>query len=141
MVVGGPRGGGIPGGACVAGPGPEPHWSQRNGDDWRAWGPTAQTAYVEGFLAGAGFGQAAGRALAAAERSERAPPGLATRPVCAAIGELRTTGGFRLPLRRQRLRSRINDYYWWDNHRPLPTWYAFWEVNASLTGPIMTPAR
>ena len=31
--------------------------------------------------------------------------------------------------------SRLNDYYWWENHRPLPIWYAFWEVNTSLIRP------
>ena len=37
--------------------------------------------------------------------------------------------------------ARMNDYYWWDNHRPLPTWYAFWEVNTSLISPTNEPAR
>ena len=40
---------------------------------------------------------------------------------------------FRFPYGANVYASRISDFYWWHNHRPLPTWYAFWEVNAILT--------
>ena len=45
------------------------------------------------------------------------------------------TGGFRFPYGANVYASRISDYYWWHNQRPLPTWYAFWEVNAILLRP------
>ena len=57
MVVGGPGGHGIRGGTAL-GPEPDRTGSTRNGEDWRALGPAAQTAYAEGFLAGSAFGQA-----------------------------------------------------------------------------------
>ena len=50
-------------------------------------------------------------------------------------------GRFRFPYAANVYVSRINDYYWWENHRPLPTWYAFWEVNTSLIRPPSEPAR
>lgn len=28
--------------------------------------------------------------------------------------------------------ARLDDYYWWENHRSLPIWYAIWEVNNDL---------
>jgi hypothetical protein len=91
-------------------------------------GPAAQTAYAEGFLAGAAFGQAAAGAGDSA--------GLAQE-----LTKLRRDGRFRLPYGANVYISRINDYYWWENHRPLPLWYAFWEVNSSLTGPMNDSTR
>lgn len=117
---------------------PGRHWIERDGTDWGRLGHEAQTAYVEGFLAGAALGQAAELACTAQElRAQRQgcewtgdSAGL-TR----AIGERRKAGGFRFPYGANVYASRISDYYWWHNHRPLPTWYAFWEVNAILTAP------
>ena len=125
-------------GRAWPGQGSNPHWIERNGADWGRMGHDAQTAYVEGFLAGAGFGQAAGLGCWQPEsRTQR--EGCAwtgdSAGLTRAIGELRTTGGFYFPFGANVYASRLSDYYWWDNHRPLPTWYAFWEVNAILTAP------
>ena len=119
---------GFVGGRASAGLDPHRHWSARNGDDWRAMGPEAQVAYTDGFLAGAGFAQAAETAVDSA--------GLR-----AAVTSLQQSGRFRFPYGANVYVTRINDYYWWENHRPLPTWYAFWEVNTSLIGPTTEPAR
>ena len=107
---------------------PDTHWVNRNGDDWRALSPAAQTAYTEGFLAGSALGQAAAGASDSAGLTQE-------------IARLRRDGRFRLPYGANVYISRINDYYWWENHRPLPIWYGFWEVNASLTGPMTDSAR
>jgi hypothetical protein len=101
---------------------PDRHWVARNGADWRRMGDQAQTAYVEGFLAGAAFGQAAAQASDSAGLTK-------------AMARLRRDGEFRFPYGSNVYASRLSDYYWWENHRSLPTWYAFWEVNALLTGP------
>ena len=121
-------------GRASAGPGPDRHWSARNGDDWRALGPDEQVAYVDGFLTGAGFAQAAG---ARPEREEKAD----SAGLHEAMTTLTRTGRFRFPYAANVYVVRLNDYYWWENHRPLPTWYAFWEVNTSLIGPTTEPAR
>jgi hypothetical protein len=81
--------------------------------------PTAQLAYVEGFLAGAALGQAAHRARDTAD-------------VRAELEKLRRGGGLRFPFGANVYASRVNDYYWWKDHLPLPTWYAFLEVNTTL---------
>ena len=57
------------------------------------------------------------------------------------MATLTRTGRFRFPYGANVYVTRLNDYYWWENHRPLPTWYAFWEVNTSLIGPTTEPAR
>jgi hypothetical protein len=121
-------------GRASAGPGPDRHWSARNGDDWRALGPKEQTAYVSGFLAGAGFAQAAG----AWPEGKTGADSAGLRDTMAALTR---TGRFRFPYAANVYAVRLNDYYWWENHRPLPTWYAFWEVNTSLIGPMTEPAR
>ena len=115
-------------GRASVGPDPDTHWVNRNGNDWRALSPAAQTAYAEGFLAGSALGQAAAGASDSAGLTQE-------------IARLRRDGRFRLPYGANVYISRINDYYWWENRRPLPLWYAFWEVNSSLTGPMNDSTR
>ncbi|MEO6057260.1 MAG: hypothetical protein ABIQ49_10510 [Gemmatimonadales bacterium] len=121
-------------GGISAGPGPDRHWSERTGDDWRAYGPQEQVAYVDGFLAGAGFAQAAEHGAIRGMTADSA--GLRDT-----VATLTRTGRFRFPYAANVYVVRLNDYYWWENHRPLPTWYAFWEVNTSLISPTNDPAR
>ncbi len=85
--------------------------------------PDARLAYVEGFLAGAAVSQAATRA--------RDSTG-----VRVALETLRREGKLRFPFGANVYASRINDYYWWKDHVPLPTWHAFLEVNANLGRPV-----
>jgi hypothetical protein len=102
---------------------PEPHWLQVNGNDWQRMEPDARLAYIEGFLAGAAVSQAATRARDSAA-------------VRARLEELSLNGRLRFPYGANVYAARINDYYWWKNHLPLPTWYAFLEVNTTLGRPI-----
>ena len=120
--------GGFLAGRVSAGLNPDRHWSERDGNDWRALGPDAQIAYTDGFLAGAGFAQAAGSVADSAGLRQT-------------MATLHRSGRFRFPYGANVYVTRINDYYWWENHRPLPTWYAFWEVNTSLIGPTTDTAR
>ena len=76
-------------------------------------------AYVQGFLAGAAVGQAAAGA-----------PDTAAMRV--ALEQLQQSGRLRFPFGVNVYASRLNDFYWWKNHLPLPTWYAFLEVNSTL---------
>jgi hypothetical protein len=107
---------------------PDRHWISRNGVDWRSMEADARRAYVEGFLAGATLVQGSGQA--------RDSAGLFQQMV-----ELRRSGKLRFPFGANVYESRISDYYWWENHRQLPTWYAFWEVNTSLTRSSADSAR
>jgi hypothetical protein len=102
---------------------PGRHWLAVNGADWRRMDPDIRVAYVEGFLAGAALGQAAARARDSVD-------------VRVVIEKLRREGRLRFPYGANVYATRISDYYWWENHVPLPTWYAFLEVNTTLGRPI-----
>jgi hypothetical protein len=96
-----------------------PEWLKLDGNRWQQMKPEARLAYIEGFLAGAAVGQAAHRA----------------RDTVALRSELETlgrNGGLLFPFGANVYESRVNDYYWWKNHLPLPIWYAFLEVNTTL---------
>ena len=96
-----------------------PDWLNVSGEDWRRMEPNAQLAYVEGFLAGAALGQAASQASD-------------TSAVRGVLEDLKRSGRLRFPFSANVYASRVSDYYWWTNHLPLPTWYAFLEVNTTL---------
>jgi hypothetical protein len=98
---------------------PGPDWLTIDGHDWQRMDPDVRQAYVEGFLAGAAVGQAANGARD-------------TSGVRAALEELKGSGRLRFPFGSNVYASRVSDYYWWKNHLPLPTWYAFLEVNTTL---------
>jgi len=100
-----------------------PHWLDVNGHRWQRMDADARLAYVEGFLAGAAVGQAANGARDSAA-------------VRTGLEQLGRSGGFRFPFAANVYASRISDYYWWKNHLPLATWYAFLEVNTTLGRPI-----
>jgi len=102
---------------------PHRHWLGVNGADWRRMKPDTRLAYVEGFLAGAALSQAATGARDSAQ-------------VRTAIEKLSHNGGLRFPYGANVYSSRISDFYWWENHVPLPTWHAFLEVNTALGRPI-----
>jgi hypothetical protein len=101
----------------------ERHWLSITGHDWRRMAPDVRNAYVEGFLAGAALSQAATGA--------RDSAGVRT-----GLEQLGRSGRFRFPFAANVYASRMSDYYWWKNHLPLPTWYAFLEVNTTLGRPI-----
>lgn len=105
-----------------------PHWLGVNGAHWRRMGPEARQAYVDGFLAGAAVGQAAAGAKDSTE-------------VRKALEKLSQEGGLRFAFGANVYSSRISDFYWWENHVPLPTWNAFLEVNTALGRPISDTLR
>ena len=98
-------------------------WLSLNGNDWRRMESDARLAYVDGFLAGAALSQAAAEARD-------------TAAVRAALEQLSSSRRFRFPFGSNVYASRVSDFYWWKNHLPLPTWYAFLEVNTTLGRPI-----
>jgi hypothetical protein len=97
----------------------DPGWLNIDGNDWQRMDPHTRMAYVDGFLAGAALAQAASGARD-------------TSGVKLALEDLKQSGRLRFPFGSNVYVSRLSDYYWWKNHRPLPTWYAFMEVNTAL---------
>ena len=97
----------------------EPHWLAANGADWDKMSPEVKRAYTTGVLTGGALAQAL-------QSGARDSAGLVR-----ALDSLRKEG-FRFPFAPSVYNSRLEDYYWWENHRPLPLWHAFWEVNNDL---------
>jgi hypothetical protein len=102
---------------------PDQHWLSISGEQWQRMEPDARLAYVQGFLAGAAVSQAV--------RGARDTAGVRT-----ALEQMRRGGTLRFPFGANVYASRLNDFYWWKNHLPLPTWSAFLEVNTTLGRPI-----
>lgn len=98
---------------------PATHWLRRSGLDWQRLSPEAKLAYVDGFLAGAALAQVADTAADSAGMT-------------LALERLRRSGELRFPYAANVYLARLDDYYWWENHRPRPTWLAFWEVNRTV---------
>jgi hypothetical protein len=110
---------GVLGGSALRPQDEVPDWLAVDGNDWQRMDPAARMAYVDGFLAGAALGQAAHGARDTSE-------------VTLALERLKRSGRLRFPFGSNVYASRVSDYYWWKNHLPLPTWYAFLEVNTTL---------
>lgn len=100
----------------------EPAWLKLDGQDWRRLSPEAKQAYLAGFLAGAATAEAidAGTADSAGLRQS--------------LDSLSRTG-FRFPYSPSVYGARVDDFYWYENQRILPLWYALWEVNNRLRDP------
>lgn len=97
----------------------DPHWIAATGVEWQQMSPEARRAYTAGFLTGGALAEALGT-----EPADSAA-------VARILDSLRHEG-FRFPFAASVYAARISDYYWWENHRPLPLWHAFWEVNNDL---------
>jgi ABC-type sugar transport system substrate-binding protein len=99
--------------------GQEPSWLKATGVEWAQMSPEARQAYTAGFLAGGALAQAL-------DQGARDSLGIAQ-----ALDSLGREG-YRFPYGVNVYTARINDYYWWENHRSLPIWNAFQEVNNDL---------
>jgi hypothetical protein len=97
----------------------EPHWLGISGEEWRRWSPEARQAYLAGFLAGGALGETLDAGAADSGSLARGLDSLRRK-------------GFRFPYAPQVYEARVQDYFWWEDHRPAPVWYALWEVNNDL---------
>jgi hypothetical protein len=96
----------------------QPH--ELTGHEWVTLEPAARRAWLEGFLAGAATSQAL---AAGASDSAALQTGMIT---------LRREGGLMFPFAPNVYGARVDDFYHWENHRPLPVWYAVWEANTAV---------
>lgn len=91
------------------------------GQQWVTLEPAARQAWLQGFLAGAATSQA----LAAGAADSAA--------LHAAMLRLRREGNLTFPFAPNVYGARVADFYHYENHRPLPVWYAMWEVNKAVS--------
>ncbi len=98
----------------------EPHWLDVAGPEWAALGDGERRAWVAGFLAGTA-GQQAGDAGATDSLRLRV-----------SVDSLRRGGKLAFPFAPPVLLARLGDYYHYENHAPLPVWFALCEINGIL---------
>jgi len=108
-------GGGLVVGASAA---QEPRrWTTLDGRDWTQFAPKEKEAYVAGFLAGA--------ANAAASTSD-------TAVIRTMVDSLYRTGALQFPFGHRVYANQLDEFYWWDNHVPIPLYLALSAVNQRL---------
>jgi len=111
---------GFAAGRYTAGQEQERSWAAYTGRDWRGFTPAEKRAYVAGFLSGS--------ALAEAGRAGAESPAALSR----IIDSLSRGGGLRFPFGHTVYVTQLDEYYWWENHRPTRLYLALWEVNRRL---------
>jgi hypothetical protein len=92
-------------------------WTAFDGRDWTQFAPKEKEAYVAGFLAGA--------ANAAASTSD-------TAVVRTTVDSLYRNGGLQFPFGHMLYANQLDEFYWWDNHVPIPLYLALSAINQRL---------
>ena len=108
------------GGGLVAGASgvEEPRrWMTLDGRDWSHFAPKEKEAYVAGFLAGS--------ANAAASTGD-------TAVIRTTVDSLYRTGTLPFPFGQALYANQLVEFYWWDNHVPIPLYLAMSAVNQRL---------
>jgi hypothetical protein len=88
-----------------------------DGRDWTQFAPQQKQAYVAGFLAGA--------AAAAASNAD-------TAAVRSTVDSLHQAGKLRFPLGHMVYATQLDEFYWWDNHIPIPLYLALASINQRM---------
>jgi hypothetical protein len=100
----------------------DPEWLRFDGRGWAALSPDAKQAYLAGFLAGSATAEALDAGATDSASVYRTLDSL-------------SRAGFRFPFSPSVYGARVHDFYWYVDQRPLPVWYAIWEVNNRLHAP------
>jgi hypothetical protein len=91
-------------------------WVALDGRDWTGFAPREKQAYVAGFLAGA--------ASAANTRD--------TAVIRRSVDSLYRAGVLRFPFGHMVYANQLDEFYWWDNHVPIPLYVALASINQRL---------
>jgi hypothetical protein len=92
-------------------------WVMLDGRDWTQFAPQQKQAYVAGFLAGA--------AAVATSNPD-------TAVIRATVDSLYQAGGLRFPLGHMVYATQLDEFYWWDNHIPIPLYLALSSINQRM---------
>ncbi len=92
-------------------------WALLDGHDWIQFAPQQKQAYVAGFLAGA-----ARAAITSAD----------TAVIRATVDSLYQAGGLQFPLGHMVYATQLDEFYWWDNHIPVPLYLALSSINQRM---------
>lgn len=92
-------------------------WVTLDGRDWTQFAPKEKQAYVAGFLAGAAVGGARNADTAVIRTT---------------VDSLYRTRGLQFPLGHVVYATQLDEFYWWDNHIPIPLYLALPGINQRL---------
>ena len=92
-------------------------WVMLDGRDWTQFAPQQKQAYIAGFLAGA--------AAAATSNPD-------TAVIRTTVDSLYQAGGLRFPLGHMVYATQLDEFYWWDNHVPIPLYLALSSINQRM---------
>lgn len=92
-------------------------WMTLDGRDWSHFAPKEKEAYVAGFLAGS--------ANAAASTGD-------TAVIRTTVDSLYRTGTLPFPFGQALYANQLVEFYWWDNHVPIPLYLAMSAINQRL---------
>ena len=99
-------------------------WVALDGRDWTQFAPKEKQAYVSGFLAGA--------ANAAANTPD-------TAVLRRTVDSLYRAGALQFPFGHMVYATQLDEFYWWDNHVPVPLYIALSSINQRLRQPLHDP--
>jgi hypothetical protein len=89
-------------------------WVTLDGRDWTQYAPKEKQAYVAGFLAGAAVGSTSNGDTAVIRTT---------------VDSLYRTRGLQFPLGHMVYANQLDEFYWWDNHIPIPLYLALPSIN------------
>jgi hypothetical protein len=92
-------------------------WVTLDGRDWTRFAPKEKEAYVAGFLAGAANATANSRDTAVIRTT---------------VDSLYRTGALPFPFGHMVYANQLDEFYWWDNHVPIPLYLALSTINQRL---------
>ena len=95
----------------------ERRWMAYDGREWTEFAPREKQAYVAGFLAGAAVARDASTDTSVIRRT---------------VDSLYRAGALRFPFGHMVYATQLNEFYWWDNHVPVPLYLALWSINQRL---------
>ncbi len=98
----------------------ERRWPAYDGREWAQLAPREKHALVTGFLIGG--------ALADAERAGVTDSAGLHR----SVDSLFSGGNLRFPFGHVVYATQLDEFYWWDNHIPVPLYLALRDVNVRL---------
>ena len=108
---------GLVAGATLRGSQEPRRWVALDGRDWTQFAPKEKQAYVLGFLAGA--------ANAAANTPD-------TAVLRRTVDSLYRAGALQFPFGHMVYATQLDEFYWWDNHVPVPLYIALSSINQRL---------
>jgi len=92
-------------------------WVNLDGRDWTQFAPKEKEAYVAGFLAGAANAVASTRDTGAIHTT---------------VDSLYRTRALQFPFGQRVYANQLDEFYWWDNHVPVPLYLALSTINQRL---------